>query len=283
MFDVFDDFRSDVATGDFFDAEARRGVDLEDERTASGAHDVDAADVEAHGFCGFEGDFLFFVGELNRGAGAALMEVRAKVVVERSALHGGNDAVANDASADIGAGGFFNELWEQAVGAVFIVKIERLESGFCRLFGVGEDDAVAVSAGGKLDDDGETNLFEEVVDVRGVARDECLWRVDVIFSEDLRGAQFVTGAGDGDRSSRGPDALHFELTDDGAAVAGHVVRDAGQNGVEAFEFFAFVEDVGVFVIEGKVAVFVLDDLDFVTTFFRLFNEAFGGIVGVAVG
>lgn len=87
MLDIFDDFRGDVFSGDFFDAKARRGVDLENERAARGAHDVDTANMETHGFCGFEGDTFFFVVEFNRDTGATLVKVRAEVGIKRGTLH----------------------------------------------------------------------------------------------------------------------------------------------------------------------------------------------------
>ena len=181
VFDVFDDFRGDVATGDFFDAETWGGVDFEDERTARGAHQIDAADVEAHGASGLQGDLFLFVGEFHRHARAGLVEIGADIVVERGALHGGDDAVADDEGADVGAGGFFNIFLEEDVGAIFVVEVEGLESGFRGLLCLGENDAVAVGTGGELDDDGEADLVDKVVDVASVARDESFRSIDAVF------------------------------------------------------------------------------------------------------
>ena len=282
VFDVFDDFFGDVAAGDAFDAEARGGVDFKDEGSAGGAHDVDAGDVEAHGLGGVDGDFLFGFGEFDAGAFATFVEVGAEVVVEGLAFHGGDDAGADHEGADVGAGGFLDVFLEEDVGAVLVVEVEGLEGGLGGFFGFSQNYAIAVRAGGEFDDDGEADLVEQVIDVGDGAGDQGFRGVDAVFGEDLSGAQLVASAGDSDRAGGGPDALHFELTDDGAAVFGHAVADAREDGVVAFDFFAVVKDVRVFFVQREVAVFVLDDFCGVAAFFGFLDEAFGTVIAVAV-
>ena len=119
--------------------------------------------------------------------------------------------------------------------------------------------------------------------VGGVAGNEGLGGVDAGLGEDLLGAELVAGASDGDGAGGGPEALHLELADDSTAVAGHVVGDARDDGVEAGEVFPVVENTGVLLVEREVAVLVFDDADGVATLLGLGDEAFGGVVGVAVG
>lgn len=181
MLDVVDDFFGDIAAGDFFDAEARGGIHLENKRAAGRAHQVDTGNVEPHSLGGFDSDAAFFSGEFDAGPLAAFMEVAAEIVIEGLAFHAGDDTRADDEGADVGAGGFFDILLEENVGAVFIIEVERLEGGFGGFFGLGKNDAVAVGAGGKLDDDREADLLEEVVNVSGVTGDEGLRGVDASF------------------------------------------------------------------------------------------------------
>lgn len=61
-----------------------------------------------------------------------------------------------------------------------------------RLFGLSEHHAVAVSAGSELDDDWQTNLLQEIIDVGGIARDESLWGINAGLGENLLRAQFIT-------------------------------------------------------------------------------------------
>ena len=61
-FDVLDNLTSDVAAGDFFDTKTRRSVDLEDLRTAAGAHNIDTGNREAHRLSGGHCDLLFLSG-----------------------------------------------------------------------------------------------------------------------------------------------------------------------------------------------------------------------------
>ena len=147
MFDIFDDLASDVAVSDFLDAEARRSVNLENEGAASAAHEIDTSDMEAHGTGGTDGNLLFFIGELDGSTFAAFVEVGAEIIVERLTTHAGDDFRPDDKSADVGAGGFGDIFLEEDVGAVFIIKVKRLKGGFGGFLRVGENDAVAVSAG----------------------------------------------------------------------------------------------------------------------------------------
>lgn len=76
--------------------------------------------------------------------------------------------------------------------------------------------------------------------------------------------------------------MHLELADDSATVASHIVGNTGQNGVETAETFTVIIDVRVFLVEREVAVFVFYNADFMTALLGFFNEAFGGIIGIAV-
>ena len=283
MFDVFDNFAANISASNFFDAETWRSVDFEDERTASGTHEIDAGDMETHGASSADGEFFLFVGEFDGLAETALVEVGAEIVIERLALHGSDDLGANDEGTDVGTSRFFNIFLDEDDGAVFVVEVESLESRFGGFFRVGENDAVAMSTGRQFDDNRKTDLFEQIIDIGRVARNKSFWRIDAGFGEDLLGTQFVAGAGDGDGAGSCPDALHFELTDDGATIFGHVVGNARQNSIKTGKFGAFIEDIRVFFVERNITIFIFDDLDFVSASLSLFDETFGGIVGVAVG
>ncbi len=137
--------------------------------------------MEAHGLRGSDGDAAFFGGEFNADTFAAFVEVAAKIVVERLALHAGDDARADDESANIRAGGFFNIFLEEDVRTVFVIEVEGLEGGFSGLFCVGEDDTVAMRAGSEFNNNREANLFQEVVDVGGIAANEGFRGVDAGF------------------------------------------------------------------------------------------------------
>jgi len=282
LVDVVDDFLGDVAAGDFFDTEARRGIHLEDERTASGAHEVDAGDVEAHGLRGFDGDAAFFSGQFDASSLAAFMEVAAEIVIERLTLHAGDDARANDEGADVDAGRFLDILLEEDVRAVFVIEVEGLKSRLRGFFRLGKDDAVAVGAGSELNDDREADLLEKIVDVGGVAGDEGLRSVDAGLGQNLLRAELVAGADDSDRARGRPDALHLKLTDDGTAVAGHVVRNAGQNRIETGEIFAVIIYARMLLVKREVTVFIFYNSNLMATLLGFLDEAFSGIVGVAV-
>ena len=125
-------------------------------------------------------------------------------------------------------------------------------------------------------------MFEKVIDVGGIAGDESFRSIDTGFGKNLGGAELVARTGDGDGATGGPDALHLELADNGATVAGHIIRNAGDDGVEPCEAIAFVENVRVLFVNSEIAVLIFDDFDFMATLFSFLNEALGGIIGVAV-
>lgn len=282
MLDVVDDFVGDVAAGNSFDAEARGGVYLEDERTARGAHKVDTGNVKTHGLCGFDGNAAFFGGKFNASSLAALVEVAAEIIIKGLAFHAGDDARANDEGANVGAGGLFDVFLEENVSAVFVVEVEGLEGGLGGFFGFGEDNAVAVGARGELNNDREADLLEEVVDVGGVTGNEGLRGVDAGLGENLLRTELVAGADDSDGARGSPDALHLELADDGATVASHAIRDTGQNRIKTGEVFAVVIDVWVFFVKRKITILIFDNAHLMTALLGFFDEAFRGIVGIAI-
>lgn len=282
MLDVVDNLLGDVAAGDFFDAESWRSVDLEHEWATAGTHQIDTSDVEAHGFGGFDGDALFFVGELDADAFPALVEITPKIIVERLAFHAGDNARADHKSTDVLAGGFLDVFLEEDVGALFVIEVEGLEGGFGRFFGLGENDAVAVSARGELDDDREADLLQKIVDISGVAGNESFWGVDAGFGEDLLGAELVAGAGNGDGARSDPSALHLKLADNRAAVASHIVGNTGDDGVVARESFAVVIDIGVLVVKREVAILVFDDANLETALLGFDDEALSRIIDIAI-
>lgn len=181
LIDIIDDFLGDVAASDLLDTEARGGIHLKDERTASGTHKVDAGDVKAHSLGGFDGDAAFFGGEFDAGSLAAFVEVAAEIIIKGLAFHTSDDTRANHKGADVGASGFLDVFLEEDVGPIFVIEVEGLESGFGSFFRLGENDAVAVGARSELNDDREADLLEEVVDIGGVSRNEGLRGVDTSF------------------------------------------------------------------------------------------------------
>lgn len=282
MLDVVNDFLSDIAAGDSLNTESRRSINLKHERAATGAHQINTSNVQTHGLGGLDGDTLFLVGELDTSSLTTLVEIATKIVVERLALHAGDHAGANHEGTDVHAGGFFDVFLKQNVRSLFVIEVESLESGLGGFFGLGQNDAVTMSARGELDDDWETDLFQKVVKIGGIARNEGFRSIDASFSEDLLRAQFVTSTSDGDGARGYPSALHLKLANNGTAVAGHIIRNTGDDSVKTRESFAVIVDIGMLVVERKVAILVFDDANLETTLLGLGNEALGRIIGIAI-
>ena len=93
-------------------------------------------------------------------------------------------------------------------------------------------------------------------------------QADALPGQQLQAAEFVARAGDGLRLVGREDAHHLELPDDRGAVKGFRGADAGNDGVEAVERRALIDDRGLVRGDVHVAAQVIDHVHFVAAAVR---------------
>jgi hypothetical protein len=173
---------------------------------------------------------------------AAAVEVGPELAGGALALHGGDDAVADDEGADVGALGLLDEFLDEDVD---VEAAERLDDGGGGLLGLGEDDADALGALEQFDDEGgAADDADEAVDVFDGVGEAGDGQADALGGEDLHGAQLVARARDGLRAVGAEHAHHLELADDGGAVEGVGGADAGDRRRRSRRACALVETCG---------------------------------------
>src|SRR5690606_10327437 len=114
---VVDDQAGHVLAGGALDAfQARRTVDLQHQRAAAAAQQVEAGHAQAGHAGGADRRLPLDVGDLGRACGAAAVQVGAELATWRLPAHGRHHLAADHEAADVRALGLADEFLHQEVG-----------------------------------------------------------------------------------------------------------------------------------------------------------------------
>ena len=278
---VIDDGSSHVDTTGHFDAlQAWTGVHFEHHGSVVALQQVHASHVEAQHSGSTAGYDSELFGQVNRFHRTVEVEIRAEFAPTGASAHGRHHFVAYDDDADVTAVALSHVFLNQHVPAC--VK-QPLDEALRFVGRVPEEHALSLRTFGDFDDDGEpSDGLDGMFDVTHITHVHRSRNWNAVSCKDLAGPEFVTALKDACSAVGGPYAELVKVAQQGRAVAGDGMADAGDDRF-VFERFSIDQDFDAALVDKQGTGQGINDGHVKATVLGLLHQSPGAVEARAPG